>query len=317
MNSAIQSNESYSWDFDPSNRQPELLNAWKTFIDSGKINNRIIPDHIAESWRRSRENNIDPHHFSPKSYLNAKAYRKQVKQNSRLIDLASPIIENLFESFGAKRYIVSLYDAKGYHLMRLAQPMDIKLREDHGLVTGLCYDETSVGTSGFGLARRLRRPVKVIGCEHYLEPLHHISGVYAPIINRRTNTLIGVIAVGGAVLVEHHQAESIVVAASTAIENLLELDQTKTEMLIYSQSLQMTIDSLEDGIIVLDHLGNIREMNLMARQTLKLGGSVAENSNIGKLPYASPLAEIVTKALRYGNREVVDPKCELARIHIW
>ena len=303
--------ESYLWDFDPSKRQPELLKAWKHFIASGKIPAQVVPDYIAESWRRSREYNIDPHRISAESYLSPEAYRKRIDRSRRIVNLASPIIENLFESFGASRYVVSLYDSKGYHLIRLAQPEDLKLREQHGLVAGLCFDETSVGTTGFSLACLLRRPVRMIGCEHYLELLHHVSGVYAPIINPRTNDAVGVIAVGGTVLVEYPQAESIVVAASTAIENLLELDQAKTETVIYSRSLQMTIDSLEDGIVVLDHLGNIREMNLAARQALKLGRGAAEKKKITELPDGAPLGEVVAEALQFADREVYQSEIQL------
>lgn len=295
--------ESYSWDFDPSKRQPELLKVWKSFVATGKIHPQIVPDYIAESWQRSREYGIDPHRISPKSYLSPAAYRERVESSRRIKILASPIIENLFESFGASRYVVSLYDSKGYHLMRLAQAKDLLLREQHGLVAGLCFDETSVGTTGFSLACRLRRPVRMVGCEHYLEMLHHVSGVYAPIINPRSNDVVGVIAVGGTVLVEYPQAESIVVAASTAIENLLELDQAKTETVIYSRSLEMTIDSLEDGIVVIDQRGNIREMNLAARQTLMVRQGEAEKKKITELSNAGPLVDIMEAALQFENHE--------------
>jgi len=50
------------------------------------------------------------------------------------------------------------------------------------------------------------------------------------------------IAVAGADLVQYPHAESIAIAASTAIENLLELDRAKRELFIYSESLQITID---------------------------------------------------------------------------
>lgn len=302
---------SYSWDFDPSKRQPKLLKAWKDFITTGIVSTKVVPDYIAESWRRSREYKIDPHRISPKSYLSPEAYDKQIDCSRRIVDLASPIIGNLFESFGASRYIVSLYDSKGYHLIRLAQPEDLKLREQHGLVVGLCFAETSVGTTGFSLACRLRRPVRMIGCEHYLELLHHVSGVYAPIINPRTEDVVGVIAVGGTVLVEYPQAESIVVAASTAIENLLELDQAKTETVIYSRSLEMTIDSLEDGILVVDHRGNIREMNLAARKIFKLGRGASEKQKVTELPYATFLEDVVNSSLQFENPEDYQSEIQL------
>ena len=302
---------SSSWDFDPSKRQPELLAAWQKFIDTGEIAGDVVRPDIAASWRRSREYGVDPHRISPKSYLSPKAYRQRVEQGNRIVKLASPIMENLFESFGASRYIVALYDEKGYHLMRLAQPEDLRLREENGLTLGICFDEKSVGTSGFSLACRHRRPVRMIGCEHYMKTLHHISGVYAPIFHPRSGEIVGVIAVGGTVLVEYPQADSIVVAASTAISNLLELDQAKTETAIYSRSLQMTIDSLEDGILVVDHLGNIRGMNLTARQALRIDRGSSGPQNISDHHFAAALSEIVDETLRFGKRETQQPEIQL------
>jgi sigma-54 dependent transcriptional regulator, acetoin dehydrogenase operon transcriptional activator AcoR len=298
MNDSANPPELHTWDFDPSKRQPELLMAWKQFVTTGQISGDIVPTHIAESWQRSRDLKVDPFQFSPKARLKAEQYRQQVERSRWLNDLAFPIIRNLFESFGASRYIVSLYDAEGYHLIRLAQPQDLHLREQHGLVVGICYNEPSVGTAGFNLASRLRRSVRMIGCEHYLKTLHHISGVYAPIIEQRTQMVVGVIAVGGAVMVAYPQAESIVVAASTAIENLIELDRVKTETFIYSRSLQMTVDSLEDGIIVTDQHGKVREVNRAARQRLGIDQEMIDQGVITERLNTTPLKTVIDNALR-------------------
>ena len=129
--------ELYSWDFDPARQQPALLNAWRDFIERGEIDSDIVRDFIADSWKRSREYGVDPHRIQLGAQLDAESYRRRIAGNGQLINLASPIIENLFESLGGARYIVSLYDSDGYHLMRLAQPEDLRFREKYGLRMGL------------------------------------------------------------------------------------------------------------------------------------------------------------------------------------
>ncbi len=288
---------SHSWDFDPAQKQAALLTAWQNFMQEGKIDSHIVRECIAESWLRSRNLGVDPNRILPSSQLDHRAYRKQIAKANQLINLASPILENLFDSFGGSRYIVSLYDVDGYHLVRLAQPEDLRVREKHGLQLGVCYDEHSLGTTGFSLAKRLKQPVRMSGCEHYNSILHHISGVYAPIPHPKSKKILGVIAVGGKVLIEYPHAESIVVAASTAIENLIELDEAKREMAIYSESLQIAIDSLEDGVIVVGYDGRIREVNRAARHAIDFDYYAHQTAQLAEIPHCLVLAEIVSQLL--------------------
>ena len=296
--------EPYSWDFDPAKQQPALLNAWRDFIERGKINSDIVRNCIADSWRRSQEYGVDPNRIQIRGQLDPESYRRRIANNGQLINLASPIIENLFESLGGSRYIVSLYDSDGYHLMRLAQPEDLRFREKQGLRMGLCFDEHSLGTTGFSLAKQMKRSVRMTGCEHYNSILHHINGVYAPIFNPRTENITGVIAVGGKVLVEYPQAESIVVAASTAIENLIELDQAKREMVIYSESLQIAIDSLEDGVVIVGQDGRIREMNSAAQKAISLDYYQNQSIYLSELSQCRLLSEIVTHILERPDTQI-------------
>jgi len=295
---------SHSWDFDPAQKQAALLTAWQNFMQEGKIDSTVVRECIAESWVRSRNLGVDPNQISPGSQLDHRAYRKQIAKDNQLINLASPILENLFDSFGGSRYIVSLYDVDGYHLIRLAQPEDLRVREKHGLQLGVCYDEHSLGTTGFSLAKRLKRTVRMSGCEHYNSILHHISGVYAPISHPKSKKILGVIAVGGKVFVEYPHAESIVVAAGTAVENLIELDEAKREMAIYSESLQIAIDSLEDGVIVVGHDGRIREMNRAARHAIDFDYYANKPAQLADIPQCHALAEIVSQLLENPDTEL-------------
>lgn len=302
--------QSGAWGFDPSIQQPGLLQAWYRFHETGAPDANIVPPHIAESWLRSRQYNIDP--FGPPfSNLEKDEYHKHVQSNARLINLATPIIENLFESFGSSRYVVGLYDGDGYHLLRLAQPEDIRLREKHGIIMGICYDEKYVGTCGFSLAKRLKRPLRITGCEHYLQVLHHVAGVYAPILEPQTERVLGVIAVGGASLIQYPQAESIVVAASTAIDNLLELDKAKRELFIYSKSLQIAINFQDDAIILINRQGRVYEMNKAARKALGLDQQDVTLFHISDLRQSEPVRKIMTDALRLSDQEKIQTECHI------
>ncbi len=300
-----------AWGYDPSKRQPKLFKAWQRFIKSGEIEKDIVPSHVAESWVRSRDYNIDPYHISADAYLPEDQYRKLIHRNKHLINIASPILKNLFESFGKAYYVVALYDRNGYHLVRLAQPEDLRMREKQGIRMGLRFDEETVGTCGVSLVKRLKKTLRVVGCEHYLSLLHQLSSVYAPIFRPKTDDLLGVIAVGGASFIHYPYAESIVVAASTAIENLLELDKAKEELSVYSKSLQLTIDSLDDGIIVVDRNGHVYEMNMPARKLLGLGPADNLDMPVSSLPSCEPLNELIQGALNAPDPKSGRTECRI------
>ena len=105
--------------FKPSIHQPELSKAWKTFIKSGIIDYKTVPSHIAESWIQSRKYKVDPYNFAPNSYLIEEEYQKRIEQNGQLIELARPILQNVYDSLEQTRYLVLLYDSDGYHLLRI------------------------------------------------------------------------------------------------------------------------------------------------------------------------------------------------------
>ncbi|MFC1799053.1 sigma-54-dependent Fis family transcriptional regulator [Thermodesulfobacteriota bacterium] len=300
-----------AWGFEPSKHQPELLKAWQQFTTNGKIEKNIVPAHIAESWIRSRDYNIDPYNISADAYLDGDQYRKLINRNKHLINIASPILKNLFASFGKAYFVVALYDRDGYHLLRLAQPEDLRLREKQGIRMGLRFDEETVGTCGVSLAKRLKKPLRVVGCEHYLSLLHRLSSVYAPIFHPGADDLLGVIAVGGASFIHYPHAESIVVAASTAIENLLELDKAKEELSVYSKSLQLTIDSLDDCIIVVDRNGHVYEMNMPARKLLGLAQADTLNMPVSSLPSCEPLNELIRNTLNAPDPKSGRTECSI------
>ena len=256
--------------FDPEVNQPELLNAWLKFVNSNVIQTDVVPVEIAKSWIRSKQAGVDPYDFSVNSYLSPEAYQRRVKKHEYLIEMARPIMESIYSSLGKTRYLVVLYDADGYHLLRIGSRKDFQRSEQFKIREGLCFEERDVGTCGFSLAKYLMKPVQITGCEHYSSLLHYVTGSYAPIINPENSKLIGVIGVSGAKTQPNDHTQAIVIAASTAIENLLQLDKSRQDQIILAKSLQVAMNSLEDGVVIFDKNLFIVEMNSIARKIFGL-----------------------------------------------
>jgi len=289
--------------FDPNIHQKELCFAWKTFIETGKIEGDVVPSYIAESWKRSRERNIDPFHFSPSAYLSPEIYEKKKSDNQYLISIARPFMENIYRSLEQSRYLVVLYDSEGYHLIRIGQRADFERSMQFTIREGLCFEEEKVGTCGFSLVKWLRRPIQIIGCEHYSALLQYVVGSYAPINDPIRGGLMGVIGITGARTIPNLHTLGIAVAASTAIENSIKLDHSGKVLSIYGKALQTTMDSLADGIILIDSGGRIYEINASAKEIFGLSKEEVKGKHISDVYPLTDLESLIMNILRYQDRE--------------
>lgn len=289
--------------FDPKIHQKELFFAWKTFIERGEIEDKVVPFYIAESWKRCREKNLDPFHFSPSAYLDPQIYEKMKSDQQYLISIAKPFMDNIYRSLEQSRYLVVLFNSEGYHLLRIGQRADFERSKQFTIREGLCFEEDKVGTCGFSLVKWLRRPIQIIGCEHYSALLHYVVGSYAPINDPIRGDLIGVLGVTGARTIPNPHTLGIAIAASTAIENYIKLDHAGKILSIYGKALQTTMDSLTDGIILIDSGGRIYEINASAKEILGPTATEMKGRHISDVPRIADLESLIMNVLRYQDRE--------------
>jgi PAS domain S-box-containing protein len=283
--------------FDPAIHQKELHLAWNTFIEKGEIIKEVVPSHIGESWVRSRERNVDPFHFPPSAYLDPQTYEKIKHDNQYLVSIAKPFMDNIFRSLEQSRYFVVLFNSQGYHLLRIGQRADLERSTQFAIREGLCFEEDKVGTCGFSLVKGLRRPIQIIGCEHYSARLHFVVGSYAPINDPIQGELMGVIGITGARTIPNPHTLGMAIAASTAIENYVKLDHAGKVVSVYGKALQATMDSLSDGIILIDTEGRIYEMNVHAKEIFGLTKEEMKGRHISEVRHLFNLENLIMNTL--------------------
>ena len=284
--------------FEPTKHHPEMFKAWETFVHTGQINKDIVPPHILESWLRSKKYGVDPFRLPLQSRLGERERRQRINNNKELIEISRSIMESISSSLEKTRYLVVLFDSEGYHLARIGQRADLERSNHLNIVEGLCFDEHAVGTCGFSLVKRHRKPMQIVGCEHYAAPLHYVTGSYAPIMSQKKDDLLAVIGVSGAKTTPNDHTQAIVFAASKAIENLLKINEAKEDLYIYSQALQITMDSFDDGVVLVDKKGIVHHINMPLRSELNLTDRTVIGSHIDGVFDSSPLKSAILKALR-------------------
>ena len=289
--------------FDPVVHQKELYITWKKFVETGQIEKDFVSPYIAESWKRSRERGIDPFHFPPSAYLDPKIYERRKSDRRYFTSVAQPFLEDIYRSLEQSLYLVVLFDSEGYHLIRIGQKADFERSKPFTIRAGLCFEEEKVGTCGFSLVKWLRRPIQVTGCEHYSALLHYVIGSYAPIDDPIRGGLMGVIGITGVRTMPNPHTLGIAIAASKAIENYIRLDHAGRILSIYGKALQTTMDSLTDGIILIDSGGRIYEINVAAKEIFGLTKEEVKGRHISDIHPIADLESLIMHILRYQDRE--------------
>jgi PAS domain S-box-containing protein len=287
-------------DFDPAVHQRDLFLAWEEFVQTGQINRSIIPPYIAESWERSKLKNVDPFNISSSAYLDEKEYKQLKIDYDYLINISKPFMETIYQSLEQSHYLVVLYNPGGYHLLAVGQRAEFELRERSAIREGLCFEEDAVGTCGFSLAKSLRKPIQIAGCEHYCTLFHYVVGSYAPIQDPIRGDLMGVIGIttGWRALPNPHTL-GIAIAASTAIENHIKLDNARKTLSVYAKALQTTMNSLDDGIILVNNRSRIYETNDSARQIFSLKESELKGVDLSEIAALTELKTRVQDAFEH------------------
>ena len=280
-------------------------------METGVVASDVVPAHIGESWIRAQERKVDPYRIPASAYLEPDAYSRRKIDNQYFISIAKPFMENIYRYLEQSFYLVVLYDQDGYHLLRMGQRADFERGYQLDIREGLCFDETVLGTTGFSLAKHHRRPMPIIGCEHYTALLHHVVGYYAPINHPIRGELMGIIGVTTARTIPNPHTLALSVAAATAIEHSLRLDHGRKTFLFYWKALQATMDSLSDGVFLIDLNGRFLEVNASAREIFGLGDRDIQGKHVSSVLGAPDLENLIADVLTRQDREEKEADVEI------
>jgi transcriptional regulator of acetoin/glycerol metabolism len=198
-------------------QQRAALAAWDQAIASGRTD---LLDHardvVAQSWRRSLTAKLDPGLPRAPLILDEEAlHRRRERHWVRVAEAAlAPHIENIADC----NHILTVFDADGCMISSVGAPRTLEGLREIQFMPGATWDEHVVGTNGPGLALALRRPVHVIGAEHFCEAWHPWHCAAVPLFDPETSELLGAVDISG----EEHTAHPYALALATALARTVE-----------------------------------------------------------------------------------------------
>ncbi|MGV9826848.1 MULTISPECIES: helix-turn-helix domain-containing protein [unclassified Gordonia (in: high G+C Gram-positive bacteria)] len=147
---------------------------------------RPIRTDIVKSWQRSRQNGVDVARLD--------VARTDVDFESGFIAAGAPVLLSMTDLLAGTSTSLALADPSGVVTWRWESDSRITTLLDRSeFELGSQFAEQQAGTNGIGLAIADRRPVTVIGTEHYKQLWHDWACFAAPVANPITGQIAGLV----------------------------------------------------------------------------------------------------------------------------
>jgi len=287
----------------------ETQKAWQEFVETGNILPELrVRKEIMASWKRCRQV-VEPFGRPEAKNIPANRFQQVERNKQELIDIAFPIMQNLFKFVAGSGFVVVLMDQEGCLLRVLGAP-ELMTSHRSYFNLGAYWLEEEMGTNAVGLALRLKKPIQVYAWEHYCSNFHKLTCSAAPIHDPSTNEIIGVLDMSGNYKLVHDHTLGMIVAAANAIENQIALRRAWRASFLADQYKSIIMESMNDGVITVDCDGIITHINLRGQKMLQLNTEKLVGNHVEKVMSEKPYHQLV-QVLR-GQREVTD---EIINLH--
>jgi len=191
---------------------------WKRFLQEERADKKIIRPVILESWKRSKKLGIDPTKKLFTSLKNEELIEK-LKDNQKLIEISSPLLEILASSVRGSGFRIDLFDKDVYILKQWGDSETLENSYKLGSRPGVCKSEKSEGTNAIGLAHFLKSPIQLVGPEHYNARLHQWTCSAAPIKDSFGQTLAIINMTGNYRLIHKHTLGMVIATARSTYKS--------------------------------------------------------------------------------------------------
>jgi transcriptional regulator of acetoin/glycerol metabolism len=249
-----------------------ITEAWRKFISCGKVDSKVRSE-IADSWIRCRKYGVDPH--NGRGNVKYPNIDELINKNSELISVARPVIESIYSLVRGSGFALFLADKDGYIIDVIGDEDIMEKVEELNFLKGELWSEKVVGTNAIGTALYLNKPVQTIGAEHYGENQHSWTCSAAPIYDEDDN-LIGCINMSGNYYNAHSHTLGIVTAAAQSIQKQMKLATSY-------KLLNITFESISEGMIVMNEQMKIKRINEQALKILNISLEEAMNMDINQV----------------------------------
>ncbi|MEQ2527449.1 sigma 54-interacting transcriptional regulator [Bacillaceae bacterium CLA-AA-H227] len=224
---------------------------------------------IQRSWDRSRSYNVNPDVKKGKVYETRK--QQSVQENAELISTCLPLMKDIYQLVMGTGFIVVLCDAEGLLLKTIGDEDTLRKAEEMSFVEGADWSEEAVGTNAIGTCIKEGVPIQVFHQQHFMKSCQEWTCSASPIFGV-DGTLLGVLNMSGTYEKVHRHTLGMVVSTAKAVESLLNLQEKIKRNELMQSYLEAMTNSLTSGIILVNQLGEIIQVNKTMLDMIHLKG---------------------------------------------
>jgi len=282
----------------------KIKKARERFIETGEIDSSVVRPVIASSWKRCKLAKVSPNLKNSVKKPNDKEIKVLLDKNRDLSKTSQSIMEMAEKMIRGSGFRIDLSDKEGYILKIIGDKKILKESEEVGVVIGSNRSEIIVGTNSIGMTLFTGEPVQIIGPEHYNVYPRYWTCSSAPIRNSSGN-IIGVLNMSGKYHLLHKHTLGMVVGIANAIGSALKTEKKIFELSINNKFLNTIIESISDGLIVINKKGEITHLNSIAGKILGKESHEAIGKPIDKLIRTNfSLFDILNNRKGYLEKEI-------------
>jgi hypothetical protein len=197
-------------------RARDLRRWWEAMFTGTPVGGEVRPV-VARSWSRLAGAGLDPEHLRPRPALDAVAL-EAARAASPLRD-ALPVLRHHLGGIAQEaEHVMVVCDAAGRILWLEGHPRVLETARGIEFQPGMLWTEYSAGTNAIGTALAIDHPVQIFSAEHFLPEQHPWWCSAAPLRDRATGELLGVVDVSGPQRTAHPYSLTLVTAAARIAE---------------------------------------------------------------------------------------------------
>ncbi|MER2192551.1 MAG: sigma 54-interacting transcriptional regulator [Solibacillus sp.] len=145
---------------------------WKRFIDTNRIDSKVLPQNVMISWENCKQLGVDPFRQKSVTVLTPEMLRERQQRNMFIITLVKQELAKYRSYFDIQLPLFILTDEDGYILWREGHEQTKHLANNMTFLEGYRWLEQDVGTNAIALALQRGDLTTVLGYEHYAVGSH-------------------------------------------------------------------------------------------------------------------------------------------------
>jgi len=247
-------------------KRHDILREWKKFMNSMPVDPAVIHPYLIASWERSRNYGITQ---EMKDYprISSGELVNRIHENRKMLSIAVPYMKKIIGFMNDPESIILITDKNGIVLELFGSDEMKKIDSSPKLGSRLL--EQNIGTNGVGTAIVENRTLDIWAGEHFLEDLHFWYSS-ADTIHDSQGKIIGCLCLVCRWDLVNTHTLGMVGGVSGAIERQYQLEETLAGKILEIKKQQAIVESINEGIIVIDAEERITGLNPQAKLMLDL-----------------------------------------------